>query len=240
MIKNQLNFIPASYKTQPEFYIKRFEHVAAAFKHPNGRNILLEVDADIWNYRNPSDAYGKLRIEYQGKTCVHCIGVSYATLKEAMVEVDRLMSLPNYGNKFDEKPVLTNELDYARYQNKVLVKAQELLHKEHLKAFPYRKPAVPFELTEEDKKILLDIGYLEKDFEWIEEAANLSIYELDGERSVSWKEACDALGRKTFLSGIGRSTFHWDSGRDGVDASGRKHSVCFNSGPDSPYRKNNS
>lgn len=71
-------------------------------------------------------------------------------------------------------------------------------------------------LSKEDKKLLKSWGYLTKDFKQIEEAINHSIFELrsDNNRIISATEARQLLGDQTFLSGIGRSAFHWTCSRE--------------------------
>lgn len=64
-------------------------------------------------------------------------------------------------------------------------------------------------LTNKDKDYLLSIGYLNEDFAVIE---NTSIrYELiinDVSIKINQKEVVKIFGRKSFLSGIARATFH--------------------------------
>lgn len=71
-------------------------------------------------------------------------------------------------------------------------------------------------LTTEDKKYLKTNGYLDKDMAQIEDAIGKTIYEINDIR-VSASEACEILGREKFLSGIGRSAFHWSAARDTGD-----------------------
>lgn len=92
----------------------------------------------------------------------------------------------------------------------------------------YIKPKTPFVLTEEDKALLLKWGYLKEDLPQIEEAANVSTFTVDS-RSATWETACNAIGRQEFLSGIGRSAFHFTSSREGTDGNGKGHKVSFNS-----------
>ena len=69
-------------------------------------------------------------------------------------------------------------------------------------------------LTNEDKVLLLDWGYTEKDFAQIEEAFQKSktTYEL-GSTPISRDEAIRLLGRRQYLSGIARSAFHRSAAR---------------------------
>lgn len=68
-------------------------------------------------------------------------------------------------------------------------------------------------LTESDKAYLSLLGYLKEDFQQIEEAAAGTVYEYEGRR-ISGKKAIELLGREAYLSGIGRSSFHWTAARE--------------------------
>lgn len=86
-------------------------------------------------------------------------------------------------------------------------------------------------LQKQDIDILKRWGYLDSDIPQIQEAIKVSTYELykrlnpnafDEDRSklvkkLTAKEAYRRLGGETFLSGIGRSAFHWSSARDCVN-----------------------
>lgn len=72
-------------------------------------------------------------------------------------------------------------------------------------------------LQKSDKEYLLSIGYLDRDLPQIEEAVGKTIYETEEGKRVSHKEARRILGTERFLSGIGRSAFHFSSVRDGMD-----------------------
>ena len=92
-------------------------------------------------------------------------------------------------------------------------------------------------LTLEDKKILLDLGYEEKDFPQISrsltytdystrlEGINLSLGCYNNKRNISADDAIEILGIEDFLSGLARSTFHYDAVRENAD--GKR--VYFNS-----------
>ena len=74
-------------------------------------------------------------------------------------------------------------------------------------------------LTEQDKGILLDQGFLKRDFSQIEKALKKTDFvlihaESGRNRRISASEASEILGREVFLSGIGRSAFHWSSIRE--------------------------
>lgn len=69
-------------------------------------------------------------------------------------------------------------------------------------------------LTNKDKNYLLSIGYTNEDFTAIEDATKNIKYELfftkENKKHIrlSQKQVIGMLGRETFLSGIGRATFH--------------------------------
>ena len=74
-------------------------------------------------------------------------------------------------------------------------------------------------LTKADKSYLRECGYLDEDFEQIEDASIVTVYSLKhkkgfGYKFLSWKEAVAVLGRHLFLSGLGRSAFHWSAVRE--------------------------
>lgn len=66
-------------------------------------------------------------------------------------------------------------------------------------------------LTDMDKKIFNTLGHPEKDMEQIEKAITKTIYMLNDKEKISYREAIKVLGREKFLSGIGRSAFHWSA-----------------------------
>ena len=75
-------------------------------------------------------------------------------------------------------------------------------------------------LSIEDKKILKEWGYLEDDLPQIQKALNVTVYTLhtaSGEERITADKARSILGDEIFLSGISRSTFHWNSGRESKD-----------------------
>jgi hypothetical protein len=69
-------------------------------------------------------------------------------------------------------------------------------------------------LTNKDKNYLSSIGYHNDDFDVIERNSKSIKYELmsrtnkDISVKINRKQAISLLGRETFLSGIGRATFH--------------------------------
>ena len=81
-------------------------------------------------------------------------------------------------------------------------------------------------LTNEDKALLLDWGYTEKDFAQIEEAfqKRKTTYSLDSVQ-ITREKALELLGRRQYLAGISRSAFHWTSAQETSDGKW----VCFDS-----------
>ena len=69
-------------------------------------------------------------------------------------------------------------------------------------------------LTSEDKDLLRQWGYVDKDFAQIELAmqARYTKYKL-GTTAISRKRALGLLGRRKYLSGIARSAFHYTAAR---------------------------
>lgn len=97
-------------------------------------------------------------------------------------------------------------------------------------------------LQKQDVEILKGFGHLDSDIPQIQEGIKVSTYELykrlnpDAEdfedrsklvRNLTAKEAYRRLGRKAFLSGIGRSAFHMSSVRD---CANEKYFIMFDSG----------
>lgn len=81
-------------------------------------------------------------------------------------------------------------------------------------------------LTNEDKKLLISWGFLEKDFAQIQTAfgKRMTTYEC-GNVQIPREEALKVLGRERYLSGIARSAFHWSAVRDGE----KGQEIYFNS-----------
>ena len=75
-----------------------------------------------------------------------------------------------------------------------------------------------FHLTDEDRKILLDWGNTEAELDQIELEANVCEYtqrfKSRPDRKITRDEAIKILGRREFLSGIERTAFHWNCGRE--------------------------
>lgn len=68
-------------------------------------------------------------------------------------------------------------------------------------------------LTKENKELLKSWGHPETDFEQIEEATKKTIYKINYEEKISRDKAIELLGRRTYLSGISRSAFHFTACR---------------------------
>ena len=207
-IRNKPGFVPKSARHQPLYYTELFDRVVAVYEHPTTKaTLLLEVDADIWNYEDPSRASGELDIQYQ-EECRHSLGPHYNTLREALEHLDRILDDPDFGKNFAKKPV-RREFHGKRWMNPNLY-AQA-------KKFRRKANGKPYRLTEEDRAILARFGHPETDFQQIEKAANKTLFVLDNERAVNAWEALEILGRENFLSGLGRSAFHWTSSREAAD-----------------------
>lgn len=86
-------------------------------------------------------------------------------------------------------------------------------------------------LTSEEKEILRSMGYVDWDLQQIEEASKVTSYTLctPEERMISEMEALKFMGRKTFLSGLARSTFSGSAYRKCLERKGivRINSDCF-------------
>jgi hypothetical protein len=74
-------------------------------------------------------------------------------------------------------------------------------------------------LTNKDKKYLLSIGYTENDFEQIGNIAKYTKYVMftkedeSIETRITQRECIKLIGRNTFLSGLGRTAFHYSAVR---------------------------
>lgn len=71
-------------------------------------------------------------------------------------------------------------------------------------------------LNKEDKKLLLNWGYLNQDLNQIERATTKTAYFINDEK-ISTKKAIEILGREKYLSGVGRSAFHLTATRSNDD-----------------------
>ena len=68
-------------------------------------------------------------------------------------------------------------------------------------------------LTKEDKELLTSWGYPDEDFAQIEIATSKTTYKMN-EKKISLNKALEVLGRREYLSGIGRSAFHFTACRE--------------------------
>jgi hypothetical protein len=69
-------------------------------------------------------------------------------------------------------------------------------------------------LTKDDKNMLREWGYVENDFPQIEKATRKTVYTTAGDVKISLQKAIELLGRKKYLSGIARSSFHMSAIRE--------------------------
>lgn len=74
-------------------------------------------------------------------------------------------------------------------------------------------------LTKKDKEYLLSIGHAESDFEQIENVAKYTKYDMFTKEDesivtrITQKKAIEILGRNIYLSGLGRTAFHYSAVR---------------------------
>lgn len=80
-------------------------------------------------------------------------------------------------------------------------------------------------LTRKDKDYLYNRGYSVEDVQQIEDCIKYTKYEDDNENRISRKKAIEILGRETWLSGMGRSAFHYTAYRNNENGMG----IFFNS-----------
>lgn len=78
------------------------------------------------------------------------------------------------------------------------------------------------ELTKEATSVMFNLGYEEKDLRQIEEAMRRTKYYLNYSTKISSDDAVKLLGMEGYLSGLGRSAFHWSAVRYTKDGSGSK------------------
>jgi len=71
-------------------------------------------------------------------------------------------------------------------------------------------------LEESDKKYLKEVGYIDKDMDQIERAVAVTDFEVDG-KPMDLVSVLRIMDRKDFLSGMGRSAFHWSAMRTAAD-----------------------
>ena len=72
-------------------------------------------------------------------------------------------------------------------------------------------------LSESDKNYFKKCGYLDQDIPQIEKAIEVMQYEDENDKKVSRKYVLDNMDRETWLSGIGRASFHWSATRETKD-----------------------
>ena len=72
-------------------------------------------------------------------------------------------------------------------------------------------------LLKSDKEYFKKCGYLDRDILQIENAIKVMIYTNEEGKRVSRKYVLENMDRKTWLSGIGRASFHWTAARDTYD-----------------------
>lgn len=70
-----------------------------------------------------------------------------------------------------------------------------------------------FRLKEQEVALLKQFGYTGEDIEQIEEAVLAGEFITSKGKKVDWLTAKRIVGRKEFLSGIGRASFHWTAMR---------------------------
>ena len=73
-----------------------------------------------------------------------------------------------------------------------------------------------FKLTEKDKKLLKEWGYLDEDMKQIEEGASVGAITFTSKdrtykHEITPQKAIRIIGREQFLSGLSRSAFHWSA-----------------------------
>lgn len=73
-------------------------------------------------------------------------------------------------------------------------------------------------LTNQDKEQLKDWGYTDQDIKQISRAIGCTVYTFKDER-IAADKAVEIVGRVAFLSGIGRSAFHFSAAREATDGS---------------------
>ena len=209
-VKNKPGFVPRSFPFQPDYYTDLFGRISAVFTHPVKKcTLYIEVDADVWNHHdNPMNATGDLIVQYQSD-CRYTLG-SHKTLKGALRQMEVILRNERFGKGFEHTPEHTEHSD--RYVNPNLWGEKKRLRR--------KGNGRRFVLTDEDKRTLRKFGYPKSDFKQIEEAANRSTYSIESDtkpKTINVWEAIDLLGREKFLSGIGRSAFHWDCRRENPD-----------------------
>lgn len=72
-------------------------------------------------------------------------------------------------------------------------------------------------LLKSDIQYFKKCGYLDKDIPQIEEAIQVMVYTNESDKRVSRKYVLENMDRETWLSGIGRASFHMSSTRETYD-----------------------
>lgn len=72
-------------------------------------------------------------------------------------------------------------------------------------------------LLKSDREYFKKCGYLDRDIPQIEEAIKVMVYTNKEDKRVSRKYVLENMDRETWLSGIGRASFHWSSARETYD-----------------------
>lgn len=81
-------------------------------------------------------------------------------------------------------------------------------------------------LNENDKKFLLEQGYLEEDLEQIQEGSKKVKLTDEKQVRLTCRQAIKKLGREDFLTGMARASFHWSAIRH-VNKTQEKEYVYF-------------
>lgn len=124
-------------------------------------------------------------------------------------------------SKFKWSPMGSNpSIEYAGEEIKSNMHLRSIVReKKEIEQWEAQKNAPrEFRLTDEDKKILLSWGNREDELDQIELEANVceytQCYKSKPDRKITRDEAIKLLGRREFLSGIERTAFHWNCGRE--------------------------
>jgi len=124
-------------------------------------------------------------------------------------------------DKFKWSPMGSNpSIEYAGEEIKSNMHLRSIVReKKEIEQWEAQKNAPrEFRLTDEDKKILLSWGNREDELDQIELEANVceytQCYKSKPDRKITRDEAIKLLGRREFLSGIERTAFHWNCGRE--------------------------
>lgn len=71
-------------------------------------------------------------------------------------------------------------------------------------------------LTEDERLMLMQMGYPAEDFPQIREAAlaKNTVYKLNGKKRITADDVVRMIGLHEYLSALARSAFHWNTTRD--------------------------